>query len=1128
MEIVIGKAKTGKTSYLFDLADKYVKEGKKVIYLVPSQMRVVTEENYLKYNNESGILGINFTTISSFVKEYIALETIKNKENYITGVDRKLILATLLSNSKINFNIFSKVKNKEGFIDNLSIYMDIFKKGEFENKDIENLNLDNKLLEYKLKELNLIYKEYKDFIGGKFIDDLDEMDFFNNKFLSDFKNKYSRNIDNYVYIFDSYNNFTRKEFTFISNLIKLGFNIKFGILSDIVDKVEGEDFVDKSLNEIMTILTTNELSSIYDIPNLTVLNLIKECKILNSEIFITFKLVNYFKSNNDIKYLGSNIFSNKEVSRITSENVYLNLYSNIYEESKAIARSILKYIDMGYKFKDIAVISANIDEYEYSINKTFLEYNIPVHIDSKKKLSSNFLVRYITNLLKLITVGLKKEILLEVLKSGLLDMDFKDISYLENYILEFNIEGFKFNNKFRANNVNNGKIYDLERLNNIRSEILDIFSDFDEIKSSRNISGKEISKEDTENDCDKIIKCIYTHLERNNILINYFTNIEDLKESNNSKIMYLGKLNEEGYNYLVNVFDSISKIYKDIKLNLKDFSKIFNIAVKEFKLKSIAPTIDEISLVDINSAKLTTKKIIFFVGMNENIFPSAISNDILFNDSELSYLDEEDIKIKETSITKTNMELFNFYGHLNNVTDKIHISFLSSDSLGSSLRISNVIGKILNILDGKILGNVAMKEDITVDNIKCKMEALELLSLNFKNKDEINNEILGIYKYLVSNKDYDEVIKYNRETKKLNKESVEKLYKEKINLSVSRLELFSKCPFAYHLQYNLKLDERKIYTISTMDIGSLMHGIIENFSYYLLEKGINWQDILKEEVKYNKIIEKIILTEIDTTFIKYEDNIKYMVLKQKLISSLKKVIMMIAKSYESSQFKPLGYEINFDEKGEYTPFSIELDNGKIVNLIGKIDRVDILETEDTNYLRIVDYKSSDKKYDVNYIKEKVSLQLITYMTAMMNNLKGKGKKIKPAGMVYFTLSERLINIEKYEDDEDKIKEKLIKALRLKGIFLKDIKIMELMDKNIGKESSLIEVSKKTLEANKTTLNLIPEEDFDGLCDEIKSILKEISEELVGGDISMSIRPNPKKDHCQYCNYRNICRKENQR
>ena len=1101
MEIILGTAKTGKTTYLFQKLDKYINENKKIIYLVPSQTRVVTEENYLKFKNKSGILGINFTTISSFIKEYILVTSSKNKDKYIGSIERKLILSMLVLEDN-NLNIFNKVRNKEGFIENLSIYMDIFKKQELDSDKIDKLNLDNKILELKLKELNEMYKEYINFTKDLYIDNLDEMDLFNNLFFDDFSNV--KDIDDYIFIFDSYNNFTKKEFKFISNLIKLKANIKFAITSDVID----EDIIYKELPNIKMLLTNNDISGIYDISNLTLYCILKEAKKYDCDINLVIKYNKLINSKDDIKYLATNIFTTDNTPKIKSQNIEINLYPNIYEEIKVVSKKIVKYIEKGYRYNDFAILTGNIDEYKYPISKIFLEYNIPNHIDFKYKLSSNFLVKYIIKLLEFASFGYKKEILFELLKSGFVNISYSNISYLENYMLEFNIEGFKFLKEFKINNKENGKIYDLQVLNNIRENVIKIFENMYSI-NKENVS------------VDSIIKKIYIHLETNNIITRYFNIIDEYKKSEDPKVIYTAKINEEGYNYIVKILDSMYKIYKNKEISIKEFLRLFNMSCKEINLKSILPTIDEVLIADINSTKLNNKKIIFFVGINENVFPSTLSKDILFNDNELTFLDEEEIKIKETSTAKFNMELFNFYENINNINDKLYISYLSADSSGKSLRKSTVIDEVLKIVDTKIIGNVTGNEVSNIFNIRSKIEALDELSLR-KNK-EINKDILSLYKYLIQDKEYNNLLSYNRNTDKLSEDTTKKLYKEKINMSISRLELFSKCNFAYHLKYNLKLDERKIYSITSMDIGTLMHDIVEKFSRYLFDSNIMWHEILLEKEKYNNIIEEIIYKEIDRVFSKHEENIKYMVLKQKLIATMKKVLLTIATSFNNSKFVPFGIEAEFGENSQFSPIEITLEDGKIINLIGKIDRIDILETDENSYIRIVDYKSSNKTLNLDDIKEKISLQLITYLSAIINNLnKSSNKIVKPAGMLYFTLSERLLNIKDYTEDETKIKEKLTEALKMKGILLKDSKIMKLMDKEVGTKNSLIDVSTKALNSDKLNKKLLDETQFNDLCNEINYILKELCESIIDGNISIS--KNNKKEHCKYCEFKNICRK----
>ncbi len=1109
MKLVLGRPKTGKTTELFYDANEALNFSKKVIYFVPSQMRQLAETNYMDIQNKCGILDINFTTISSFVNKYITLKLTDNKDKYMSATDRKLILSMLVNSNTKNMKIFHKVKNKEGFIENLSIYMDIFKKQELDVDKIDNLELDNKLLERKLKEISGIYKMYDEYTKEKYIDSLDEMDLFLDAFENDFKNGIE-DINEYKFIFDSYNNFSVKELNFIRLLLALDADVTFAITSDIEDKInENFNINNLDLASIRATILDEEISSMFNIPNLTIYSLIKEAKKLKKDIICNIKYINHLSSKDDIKFLATNVYMKNDIEKCSSDNIDINLLPNMYSEAAYIINNICDLVkNKGYKYSDIAIAVSNPEEYNYVASKVFLEHNVPLHIDFKHKVSSNFLVIYIVKLLELVIYGFKKDTLLEVLKTGFLDISSSDISYLENYMLEFNIEGYKFFNEFRMNNKMNSKIYDLNKLNEIREKVIINFKNIVDLKT-----GSYTTKE--------ILESLYSHFKASGILEKYFENIELLKESTDSKVMYLAKINEEGYSYIVEVFNSIEKVYMDKEVTLNEFLKLFVLSIKDLKVKSIEPTLDEVVLVDINSTKISNKKIIFFAGMNEDIFPLAVSNDILFDDYELIMLDEEEIKLKELTSSKINMQLYNFYEYVNNVTDKVYFTYLSSSLTGTSLKKSIVIEEVESLI------NVNIKKLNFA--IHSKLDAFDKLTKNVKEEQEINksftNETLAIYRYLIKNKEYEDALNYKRETIKLNEETVKRIYNEEINLSVSRLELFSKCNFAYYLKYNLKLDERKVYSITTMDVGSLMHDIVEKFSLHIFSNNIMWHEILLDMNKYMQVAEKIIIEEITKTFSKHEENIKFMILKQKLISTMKRVIAVIATSFNQSKFVPLGYEIEFKEDTEYLPIEIELSNNKLVRLIGKIDRVDILETEEAEYIRIVDYKSSNKSVTVQDIKDKISLQLITYLSAIINSKnKTSDKKVLPAGMMYFTLSEKLLNLKEYLDDEDKIKEEITKSLKMNGIFLKDIEILKLMDKEVSSKNSLIDVSMRAINSDKSTKKVLLEEEFKNLCNDVKYILQDLCEELVNGNVS--IKPHKKTKHCDYCEYRNICRKEN--
>ncbi|MBQ8043567.1 MAG: PD-(D/E)XK nuclease family protein, partial [Clostridia bacterium] len=372
---------------------------------------------------------------------------------------------------------------------------------------------------------------------------------------------------------------------------------------------------------------------------------------------------------------------------------------------------------------------------------------------------------------------------------------------------------------------------------------------------------------------------------------------------------------------------------------------------------------------------------------------------------------------------------------------------------------------------------------------------------------------------------YNEILNYRRQDSNLQQQTLTHLYDKKINSSVSRLEQFKRCPFAYYTKYILNLKERKEYVMSSLDTGSFMHEVVEKFSKYIVAKNIAWQDLALDEkkkqlakYKIDEIVDKLFEEE----YSKYLTSARYVVLKSKMKKAMVRTIFAIADSFNHSEFRPLGYEIEF-EKGElFAPIEVELDDGKTLLLRGKIDRIDSLTLEDKTYLRIVDYKSSEKNLKLSDIKSGISLQLMTYMCAMMENKeKLNTQSVIPTALSYFTISNKILSIPNYEKDDSKISEMVKKELKLRGIYINDIEVLKRLDNNIqNPKDSYLEVSPRTI--NNANKNL-PQEVFIEECKNVRNILKEIGKEIVKG--SVKIKPNKDiQNVCEYCSYASVCRK----
>lgn len=1117
LNLILGKSKSGKSKYIYQKIDDLVSQDCKLILFVPSQLRAYTEQNYMSYQKKQGIIDITITTISEYIAQKLKETNIYFDKNYITKLDRKLILTKIILQNPSMFKVFSKVSKKQGFIDSLNIYIDILKKENIDIQKLDSLDLSDNLVKLKLDEILKIYSEYIKSTEGKFVDQVDQMKMFCDKFLK--TDKVSKK--SYIF-FDGYNNFTESEFSFIFCLLSNNFDVTISLDTDICQ----DDSILKKIAE----------DDIFSESNYTYKKLFELAHKANVKINTKYMQDYFLDSKNDIKYLANNIFKTNAIKKIKSDNISILLTSNMYSEIEELAKDIKdKVVNQGKRYLDFVIYTANVQEYQYVINQVFYKYDIPVYINTKIKLASNNLVLYISKLLQIIEYDFKTENIFEILKLGLNDISDSDVALLENYVLEFNIKKYNWDKEFNLNNSSSNDItYDLEKVNDIRLRVLEIFKDIKKYQTQKYTTFQ-------------IVSAIYNHLINNNVISNYQKQVDLIANSKNSELIFMSNIKKQVWDKLCEIFDSIAKIYQDQKLSIEDFSQIYQYVIKDIELKSIPATIDQVNVLDINSDKTNIKKIAYFIGVNENKLPKKQENDPLFSDSELDQIkNKSQIELKKPYTSKYNMGLYNIYQALNNVTDKIYFYVPVSDMSGRALRMSSLILSIQQVIDIKLTGNVTSSipnlkyQDIDSNNnlfcyMMCKLNDIYDDKTN-DIKDDIKKDekyildiyqIIGIYKYLNSNETrYKGIINYIKNDSNLNKKTLNNMYDKKLTTSVSKLESFKCCPFSYYMNYGLKLKPRKIFNITSMDIGSFMHSVLQKFSDYMFKNSISWPGLLVENENtklWQNQLDKIISDELTQSFLKHGQSVKYNILKQKLISTMKKVVIVIAKSFNQSDFVPYGYEIEFKDGAIFAPIHIKLEQNKDMYLIGKIDRVDVLKLQDKIYTRIVDYKSSSKMLNLDDVKEGLSLQLITYLYAFIQNEQNIEKKsVIPAAAVYFNLSDKLLNLDIDQKDQVTIENKIIATLKMKGIFLKNVEILNKMDNKFSTPQSLIDVSTRSVNDQKSK-KALEQNEYLKLCSDIKTTLKDIGDQIMDGVVE--INPVKKKDVCKYCNYSSICRKD---
>ena len=405
LNIILGMPKTGKSCYIFDRIKDDISNNVDVILFVPSQQRQDTENKYIEYLNTQGIIGVNITTISEYVKNCLKIIGINTDEKYISKQDKKIILADVISNMKDELKLFRNVSKKDGFLDLMYIYVDLLRKSNFDINVLDKIDIENKMVFQKLKEICKIYAKFIDEIKKKYIDSVDEIDMF-------LKNISKLDLVNTNIYIDSYNNFTNSEFKVLDTFLKNVNNVTISLCTDISSATDIYRF------------NTNEIFEISNNTYLKLLNIAnKNAVSVNTEVLYN----KQNKQKDDIEYLADNIFLDTKLKKKKCKNIHIDYFSNILSEVKNISKIINKKIREGYRYHDFDIYTTDVEKYKDIVARVFFDTKIPIYINCEEGIVSSKLVEYILKYLELLKNGIKKEVIIDLLKLRFVDINEDDI-----------------------------------------------------------------------------------------------------------------------------------------------------------------------------------------------------------------------------------------------------------------------------------------------------------------------------------------------------------------------------------------------------------------------------------------------------------------------------------------------------------------------------------------------------------------------------------------------------------------------------------------------------------------------------------------------------------------------------
>ncbi len=1084
LRIIYGKQGTGKTTYCFSEIANLINEEKKIFIITPEQFSFTAERKLMETLGKDAVINAEVITLSRMA--YRVINEVGGNKNNLTKCGKAMLVYSILNEYQNNLKFLGKSD------ENLELSTTAITEFKKHNVSIDNLKkeiekTDDIYLKTKLSDMTLIYEKFENKIKSNYIDETDLLTLLANNL-----DKTELVKDAIIYI-DEFAGFTKQEYEVIKKMTMLAKQVNITICID-----------DLNLN-------TNPDVDIYYSNKITlnkILNLVEENQIkLDKSIFLEEQ---YRFKNDELKHLSNNIYNIKSTKYEKNvENIHLFLAKNEYSEIENVAKIINKLVrENKIRYRDISIITKNIETYSSLTKAIFNKYEIPVFIDEKRDLNQNIIVQYILSILDVLNKNYSNESMFSYIKLGFCDIEKDEIFKLENYCTKWNIKQGRWKKDFIYELDDDKKKPEIERLNELRKLIINPLLRLQE----------KIRKDKT---AISITKSLYEFIKEQNIEEKISQKIFELEKNN---LVDLANEYKTSYNIIINIFDEIVNIFKDDKMTIDKYSKILKIGLKNSELGKIPGTADQVILGDVDRSRSHKVKVIFIIGLNDGVFPSVNKDEGFLNDLDREKLKKDGIELAKGTIDKLYEDNFNIYKSFTTAEEQLYLSYCSSDSDGKSLRPSMLVNKMKKIYPKLIEKSDVINKEYEVINKKVTYEELIENISKIKAGEDVSDIWYQIYEYYKTQDEWKEILnfdleglKYTNLPNEIKKENINKLYGNTLNTSISRLEKYRNCPFSYYLQYGLKLKEKEQLKIQSINTGTFMHETIDEFFEYVWQENLNLAELEDEQIL--KIVSKIIDENLELSKNRiFTVTAKYKVLVKRLKRIIAKALKYIIQTIIFSDFSVEGTEVEFGKNGKYKPIQINLENGKNVEITGKIDRIDTCQEDNKKYLRIIDYKSSVKNIDLNEVYAGMQIQLLTYTDAIC-----KQEDIIPAGVFYFSLLEQMINSDKKISKEE-VEESIRKNFRMKGLIVADVKIIKMNDNSLESGSSKLVPAAITSSGTVNTLrtNGVNSEEFQILQNYIYKTIKDISKEILSGKIDINPYYKKGKTPCDFCEYKAIC------
>ena len=1110
LRFYFGPSGSGKSHRIYEeIMQRAAQEpGRNFLIIVPDQFTMQTQKDLVMRSDRGGILNIDVLSFGRL--SHRILEEVGTKEMpVLDDTGKSLVLQKIAADLKEQLPAMGSLLHKQGYIHEVKSAISEFMQYGISTQDMDKLIASAEkrgALAMKLRDLKTLYRGFQDYIRDHFITTEETLDVLRRSLVK------SKILPDSVVVFDGFTGFTPIQNRLIQELMR----------------VCEETIVTVTIGEEEDPYQMDGEQKLFHLSKKTVADLVKlaaEAEVTRGEDVFVKGGPNRFTEAPALCYLEQNLFRYQYEPYMEKQRE-IRMFEALSprEEVHQTALYIRKLIrEEGLTYRDIAVVIGDLEGYASYVETEFGQLEIPCFIDRTRGIILNPMIEYIKSALQLYIKDFSYDTVFHFLRSGMVDISREEIDELENYVIRTGARGYRTYSRLftrRTEEMQQGSGQDdteraeetLERLNRIRQQ----FADTVEIlhMAPRAKAGEYVDH-------------LYDFLEQNQVqqkLLNYQQQFE--QEGDLAKAREYAQI----YRLVMDLLDQIYGLLGEEEISLQEFADILDAGFGEITVGTIPQNVDRIVVGDMERTRLKQVKVLFFLGVNDGNIPKNVSKGGIISDMDREFLIESGTEMAPSPRQQMYIQRLYLYLNMTKPSQRLYLSYAKVNSDGKGIRPSYLIDTVQ-----KLFPQLAVEypqNRSRIEQIEGRQEGARYLAEELREyadgtlREEERQDFYLMYRAYEADpegRDRLTAAAFRRYKESgLSRIVARALYGRQLENSVSRLETYAACACRHFLQYGLSLQEREEFGFEVSDMGNVYHAVLENFAGKLAESGRTWWDFdenfATQAIK--EAVEGYAATYGETVLYSSARN-EYAITRMSRI--LTRTVLTLQQHLKQGSFQPDDYELSFRFAEDLDSIHVDLSEEEKMHLQGRIDRIDVSEDAEHVYVKVIDYKSGNKKFDLAALYYGLQLQLVVYMNAAMEleSRKHPDKEIVPAALLYYHIDDPTIETP-VELTQEQINEEILTKLRMNGVVNSDPAVVERLDRFLQDKSKVIPVEKKKDGSFSARSGILSREELQVVSAYVDTKIRQIGREILDGKIAANPYEKGNEEACTYCAYKKVC------